>query len=225
MARTLCLIAILVCAGCVASGQTQNEFWPEVDVFVPLTPKLRLMFSATITRVEETRNNTEGQVGAHIDFLTNKKMRFRAGYRYGFALGGGDPFQEHRIVLEQTFRKNLPLKVLLSDRNREDLRFVNGDFSVRYRNRVTLEREFELRRVHITPYVSGEVYYDTRFDTWNRNRLTAGIQVPLKRGFPVLQLVRPTSLMVLDLYLMRQNDSRSSPARVRGIGLAFNIYL
>lgn len=224
MARTIFLSVILMCACSAVRAQTEREFWPELDVYVPVTPKVRLMFFGTITKVQETRSNTEGQVGANIDFIAHKKMTLRAGYRYGFALAGGDPYKEHRIVLEQTFRQNLPLKVLLSDRNREELRFVNGNFSVRYRNRVTLEREFELRRVHVTPYVSGEAYYDTRFDTWNRNRLTAGIQVPLKRGFPVLNLVRPTNVMVLDFYLMRQNDSRSSPARVRGFGLTFNLH-
>lgn len=228
MARVICMIAVVLCFAPRAFGQateTRNEFWPEVDVFVPLSAKVRLMFSGTITKLEETREDVEGQVGVSLDYLANEKLTFRAGYRYGFALAGDDPYKEHRIIFEQTVRKNLPLKVLLTDRNREDLRFVNGDFSVRYRNRLTFEREFKVIKLHVTPYVSGEVFYDSRFDTWNRNRLAAGIQIPLKRSFPVLNLVHPTRLMVLDLYIMRQNDSRSDPPRVRGFGVAFNIYL
>ena len=225
MARTIFLSVILMCVCSAVRAQTQQEFWPEVDVFVPITPKVRLIFSATITRVQETRANTEGQVGASIDFRAKEFLSFRAGYRYGFALKGGDPYEEHRIILDQTFRRNLPLKVLLSDRNRVDLRFVNGEFSARYRNRATFEREFTIRRVRVTPYVSGEVFYDSRFDTWNRNRLTVGVQVPLNGGLPIIKHLHPNRLMTLDFYIMRQNDSRSNPARVRGYGLTFNLYL
>ncbi|MGH9880485.1 MAG: DUF2490 domain-containing protein [Pyrinomonadaceae bacterium] len=157
--------------------------------------------------------------------MLNKKFSLRAGYRYGFALGGSDPFREHRIVLEQTFKQPLPGEILLSDRNREDLRFVNGDFSVRYRNRVTLEREFALEKLRLTPYGPAEIFYDSRFDTWNRNRLTVGLQVPLKKGFPIISLIQPRKHVILDIYLMRQNDSRSQPSRVRGLGVAVNFYL
>lgn len=94
-----------------------------------------------------------------------------------------DPFKEHRIITEQTFRQHLPFEILLSDRNRADFRFINGDFSFRYRNRVKLEREFRLFGRSLTPYGAVEVFYDTRFNVWNRNRVTAGSQIQLKRGF------------------------------------------
>lgn len=86
-------------------------------------------------------------------------------------------------LIEQTLRKLLPGSLLLSDRNREEFRFVNGDFSFRYRNRVTIEREFHLfKQRNITPYVSGEIFYDTRYRVWNRNRLALGVQTSLRRG-------------------------------------------
>lgn len=218
-------LTIFTCS--IAKGQeaeTRKEFWPEIDVFFRLTPKFRLGFQATVTKLEETKEDVEGSVTAHIDFSPRKDLTFRAGFRYALSLSDGDPYKEHRIFLEQTYRRKLPLAILLSDRNREELRFVNGDSSGRYRNRLTLERELSVRRVRLTPYGYGEVFYDTRFDTWNRNRLCAGIQIPLKRGFPVIGLIDPGRLAVLDLYVMRQNDSRSDPARVVGLGAAFNLY-
>jgi hypothetical protein len=118
----------------------------------------------------------------------------------------------------------LPGEVLLSDRNREDFRFVDGDFSFRYRNRVTLEREFHLFRGRtITPYASGEIFYDTRFQIWNRNRLAVGIQQSLRRG-PLRRLLLPKRQVVLDLYYMRQNDSRSDTPHVNAIGTALAFY-
>ncbi len=158
-----------------------------------------------------------------ITTLTRRSV-LRTGYRYGFSLGGSDPFKEHRILFEQTLRQPLPLEVLFSDRNREDLRWVNGEFSARYRNRVTLEREFKVLNRAVTPYGSAEVYYDSRFKTWNRNRLAVGAQIALKRGAPLISLIHPKKQLVLDVYLMRQNDSRSQPSRVRALGMAFSIY-
>lgn len=226
--RFLCLLALAAVFTSGARAQqdsgTVKQFWPEVDVYVPLNEKFRLFFLATTTKAEETRENIEGQVGAHIDYLIHSKARLRAGYRYGFSLGGSDPFKEHRIVFEQTLRQPLPLDVLLSDRNREDLRWVNGEFSARYRNRVTLEREFKILNRQITPYGSAEVFYDNRFKTWNRNRFAVGAQIALKRGAPLISLIHPKKQFVLDVYLIRQNDSRSEPHHVNALGMAFNIY-
>ena len=201
-----------------------KQIWPEVDVYVSLNEKFRLFFLALTTKAQETRDNTEGQVGAHLDYHVNSRITLRAGYRHGFSLGGSDPFKEHKIVLDQTLRQPLPLEVLLSDRNRQELRWVNGNFSVRYRNRVMLEREFKVLNRQISPYGSAEVYYDTRFNTWNRNRLTVGTKIALKHGAPLISLIHPKKQFVLDLYLTRQNDSRTQPSRVRALGVAFRIY-
>jgi hypothetical protein len=226
--RLVCLVALTAAFSSGAHAQqdseTAKQFWPEVDVYVPLNEKFRLFFLAATTKAEETKQNTEGQVGAHIDYQLSRKVSLRTGYRYGFSLGGSEPFQEHRIIFEQTLRQPLPLKLVFSDRNREDLRWVNGDFSARYRNRITLEREFRVLNRSVTPYGSAEVFYDSRFKTWNRNRLAVGVQIALRRGAPLIGLIHPKKQFVLDIYLTRQNDSRSQPSRVRALGMAFSIY-
>jgi len=226
--RLVCFVALGAVFSSGAHGQQDSEtvkqIWPEVDFYVPLNEKFRLFFLATSTKAEETRDNLEGQVGAHIDYHLNRKVSLRTGYRYGFSMGGSDPFKEHRIIFEQTLRQPLPLQVLFSDRNREDLRWVNGEFSARYRNRVMLEREFKVLNRQVTPYGSAEVYYDSRFQTWNRNRLTVGTQIALKRGVPLISLIHPKKQLVLDVYLVRQNDSRSQPSRVKALGVAFSVY-
>lgn len=204
-----------------ADDETQNEFWPEVNVYVNLNPKWRLFFLANVSKNRDTQSNLEGQVGAHADYVVNDKLSLRAGYRYGSSLTGDDPRVEHRVLFEQTVRAPLPGRILLSDRNREDLRVVNGDFSARYRNRATLEREFAVRGYKFTPYAAAEVFYDTRFGVFNRNRLTAGVQLPLGKGlspFREHQALMPRKSLSLDLYFARQNDSRSKPSRVNAVG-------
>src|SRR5687767_9615742 len=203
--RLVCVVASLAAFSSGARAQQESEdtkqFWPEVGIYVPLNEKFKFYFLATTTKAEETKETTEGHVGAHLDYHLHKKLSLRTGFRYGFSLGGSDAFKEHRIVFEQTLRQPLPLDVLLSDRNRQELRWVNSEFSARYRNRVTLEREFKILKRSFTPYGSAEVFYDSRFNTWNRNRLTVGVQLPFKRGAPLINLIHPKKQFVLDVYL------------------------
>ena len=216
---------VLLTTVCAQSQeQTPKELWPEVDVYVPIEEKVRLFFRFSVTKSEETRKNTEGQVGAHVDYTVNKRLVLRAGYRYRFSLAETVPFREHRPILEQTYREQLPLGILLSDRNRQEFRIINGDFSFRYRNRLMLEREFLLPGRSLTPYGSVEVYHDSRFHVWNRTRLTAGVQIQLRRALPVLRLVTPRKQVILDVYYTKQNDSRSQPHHLHAIGTALAIH-
>lgn len=209
---------------------TRQEFWPEVDVYINIKPKVRLYLLGTLSKSIEdgelfNAQSYEAQVGAHVDYIPNHHVILRTGYRYGTAVGDNDDgFREHRILTEQTLRKMLPGEFLFSDRNRQDFRIINGDFSFRYRNRVTVEREIPMfKKRTITPYVSGELYYDTRFNVWNRNRWGVGVQHSLRSG-PLLKMLLPKRQIILDIYFMRQNDSRSSTPHVNALGasLAFH---
>jgi hypothetical protein len=226
----LFLVLIYPHAARAQDSTTRKEFWPEIDVYITVKPKVRLYLAGTVSKsVEdgELRNaqGYESQIGVHVDYIPNKHVILRTGYRYGTSVGANsDSFKEHRIVTEQTLRQLLPGDVLLSDRNREDFRFVNGDFSFRYRNRVTLEREVHvLRGRSITPYVSGEIFYDTRYNTWNRNRFAIGFQQSLRRG-PLRKMLLPKRQVILDLYYMHQNDSRSDIPHVNAIGASLAFY-
>jgi hypothetical protein len=209
---------------------SRNELWPEIDVHIDVRPKVRLFLLGTVSKTAEDgefrhAKGFEAQVGAHVDYIPNQNVVLRTGYRYGTSVGStDDPFKEHRLVTEQTLRQLLPGDLLLSDRNREDFRFVDGDFSFRYRNRVTLERELHLFKGRtITPYVSGEIFYDTRYNTWNRNRFAVGVQAALRAG-PLRKMLMPKRQVILDLYYMRQNDSRSDIQHVNAIGAALGFY-
>jgi Protein of unknown function (DUF2490) len=223
------LLSLLICTHSAKAQTTNNEVWPEIDVYVNVKPKIRLYFMGTTSRAVEdgelfNSKAFEAQIGAHVDYIPNKHIVLRTGYRFGTSLGdASSTYKENRLLTEQTLRKMLPGSLLLSDRNREDFRFIEGDFSFRYRNRVTIEREFLIRKRTITPYVAGEIYYDTRYSAWNRNRLTAGVQTSLRHG-PVLKMLLPKRQIILDLYYTRQNDSRSETQHVNALGAALSFY-
>lgn len=71
--------------------------------------------------------------------------------------------------------------MLVSNRGRVDLRFIDGEYSWRFRSRLSVEKEFSIGRVRMNPYVRGELYYDSRFDAWSRTEWVGGAAFPLNR--------------------------------------------
>jgi len=100
----------------------------------------------------------------------------------------------------------------VAQRGRIDLRDVNGQYSTRYRFRLQIEREMSIFRVGIVPYINAEVFYDTRFDTVNRQRYQVGLEVVLSKRWHV------------EPYLTRQNDKHPQPRYLNAFGLTVKYY-
>ena len=223
--RPACLLVLLLFCS-TAPGQeppeTQKEIWPEIDLYFPLNERFRLVVTAGSEKASETREGLEAQASVYVDCFFRDRITLRAGYRYGFALGDNTPFSEHRVVLDQTFHKPLQRKFVFSDRNRQELRWINGDFSLRFRNRAKLEKTFVVGKRSLVPYSSGELFYDSRFSTFNRFRVTVGTEfVFAKREMWLMNIRRQR---VLDVYYLWQADSRSQPKRLHAIGVTFEIH-
>jgi Protein of unknown function (DUF2490) len=210
-----------------ARAQDLSEFWPEIDTYVNLTSRTRLFFIAALSSDQDTRN-IQGEFGPNFDYYLrpfarphlkdmdpskSRLLTFRVGYRYLPTLRGKGG-TENRGLLELTSRFSLPFNILLSDRNRVDLRFIEGqNFSWRYRNRLTLERNFVIKKYTFTPYVRGEFFYDSRYDKISKNALTIGGVFPLTRRTE------------FEIYYEDQRDSGSpSNFHVRGAGLVLGLY-
>jgi uncharacterized protein DUF2490 len=147
------------------------------------------MFIASRSTDGSTVNSP--QIGPNLDFnfrpLLRKKLRtndsskgnfltFRIGYQY--LRNSGKP-DENRVPLQLTSRFHLPRSMELAERNRFDLRIISGQFSWRYRNRVTIERSFSIKSHSFTPYARGEIYYDSVRGTWYKNTYSAGASFPI----------------------------------------------
>jgi hypothetical protein len=216
-------VVIAMAAPCTAQS---FQFWPEVDTYWKMNENVRLYFVASQTR--ENRSGTDAEIGPNVDFYLNplfklrkitvfqldqaksRPLMLRVGYRY---LPSSDNPPEHRIVMEATPRYPLISGFLVTDRNRCDLRFIEGRFSWRYRNRLTAERELALKSVHFVPYGRAEAYYDSDYNKFSRTTLAAG------SIFPVGKHVE------LEGYYEHQNDTSKSPNRqVDAFGLVLNLY-
>ena len=221
-------IAAFLLSFCLCSlAQDRSEFWPEIDTYVNLSSRTGLFLISKLSSDQDS-HNVHGEFGANFDFYLrpfvrvrlrdkdpskSKLLTFRVGYRY-LPILRGEGANENRAIAEATSRFNLPLHILMSDRNRFDFRFVSGqDFSWRYRNRLTLERNVAIRRYEFTPYIRGEFYYDSRLATITKNAFTIGSIFPL------------TKRTEFELYYEDQRDSTTSPNfHVRGVGVVLGLY-
>jgi hypothetical protein len=212
----------------------RDEFWPELNLYLKLNEKSRLFFLYSATKLDNRQTHSEGSFGAYFDFYAvplfrprlraahmdparSKSLLVRVGY-----LGSRTPSSdssdasvEQTPTVEGHGRAPLPWGLLLTDRNRWDFRFVDGDFQPRYRNRLKLERTFEVRCpgiTGITPYGHGEAFYDWRFHKFHRFRYAAGLELSLGRH------------VTLESYYLRQHDTVSAPQHVNAVGFALQLY-
>jgi hypothetical protein len=93
-----------------------------------------------------------------------------------------------------------------------DLRDIQGESSQRYRLRVGIEREFTANGVVFVPYAQAEAFYDTRYDSWNRQLYQFGAEVELTKQWRI------------EPYYARQNDTRPSDSHVNRVGLILKYY-
>lgn len=212
-----------------AHGQTTSttgEFWPEVDAHTQLPSNLRLLLFEELKKGQDfpyQQLDVGGGLGyqwkrfsiphlINIDQDKEHYLVFGAGYEYLRTLQSGKPSSENRIIVEGVFRYRPPARFLLEDRNRVEFRWVNGQYSTRYRNRLTVERDFLVRDFHFTPYASAEAFYDGAKHSWNEEQYAAGVEWPYRR------------LLMLQTYYLRQNCTTCSPAHLNVAGLTLNFY-
>jgi len=220
-ALVLTLAAFVALAAQVRAEDRQHEFVPEANAYVKLTDRSRLFLLGDVTR-NLTANTTETELGAHLDLTLEPILRpelrnanwERDRYlwmRVGYVELGSDPV-EHRGIIELTARIPLPQEVWLVNRGRVDLRDIGGEFSQRYRYRLGIEREVTVSGVVMVPYFQAEIFYDTRYDAWNRQLYQAGAEIELSKHWRI------------EPYLARQNDSRSASGNVDRVGLVLKYY-
>jgi hypothetical protein len=224
-------LAFLALAALPPAGaqSSRREFRPEFDLYIHYGERTRFVFKNTLNEGPE-EDYAQGSFSASVEIalrpvfrralranpnvFRDRYLTFRTGYEFRAGTNQGKSSGESRIIVESNARYPLPLGIVLRDRNRGDFRFVHGQpFSARYRNRLWIEHDLKLGgKVAATPYVYDEIYYDGRFGAWSSNRIAMGVELPVSK-------------LVIEPYLLRQHNTRSSPTWVNAFGLKFSLYL
>lgn len=222
------MAALLLLVRCSpASAQSSvTEFFPEIDAYFKLNSNIRFVFQAKDTR--EGGDPTQAEIGPSIEFFLKPLLRLKKvtrfdlddaksrplvlaiGYRY--VPTAGKP-TVNRLEPVLTFHLPLVAQILLSDRNRADLDWSTGNFTWRYRNRVTLERRIALRSYHPAPYASAEVFYESKYSKWSTTALYVGCLFPVGKHIE------------LDPYYEHENNTGKPPNQIiNAAGLVLNLH-
>ena len=203
-----------------------TEFFPEIDAYFKLNSDIRLVFQAKETR--EGGDPTQAEMGPSIEFYLKPLLRLKKvtafdlddaksrplvlaiGYRY--VTTPGEP-TVNRLEPVLTFHFPLVAQILLSDKNRADLDWSSGNFTWRYRNRLTLERRIAIRSYHPAPYASAEVFYESKYNKLSTTALYVGCLFPVGRHIE------------LDPYYEHENNTGKPPNQIiNAAGLVLNLH-
>ena len=180
---------------CLPGVHRALQVWPELQLHYRFDPQTKAIAMISSSRDQDSGQAYEGQVGLAVEHKFIDWFLARVGYRYGSALDG-HPFQENRLLTEETFRLGALTELKLELRTREDFRWLDTGFFVRLRERALLQREFRIGDYAFVPYVSGEIYFDTKYSQFSRYRLIAGVNFPIARAISI----EPYFLEQVDIY-------------------------
>lgn len=232
----LVLLVWLGASGAAVAEEPSKEFWPEIDLWLRLSPTWRASMFVPISKNIETAYR-EGNLILQADYAwgtVKKRLYFyrrrlldenraremkalllRGGYLGGRSLDDkGQAYEEHTLFLELHGRIPLSHSVLLSHRLRSDLRWLGDDpeFSTRWRYRLMVEKEFKIGGGSLVPYVNVEPYYDSRYETVNRIRLIGGASAGWSPRF------------ALEGNITYQHDSKSSVTNLYALNVILHLF-
>lgn len=130
------------------------------------------------------------------DFAGKKGIRYGLAYKQEYVKFPTYTRIEYRPMLNLSFEKQLG-DFSLSDRNRQEIRVIEGRVVPRYRNRL----EIEYSKLNwISPYVSTESFFHANHLRYSRQRSIVGIEIPYRT-------------LALDLFGVHQYDRGESSVK------------
>ena len=145
-----------------------------------------------------------------VNEASKRPLVFAIGYRY---LPSPNTATVNRMRLDLTLRYPMRGKIVFTDRNRADLNWQSGEFTWRYRNKLTVHRHFAIRSYHLGPYIAAETFYESKYQKWSTTALYAGC------SFPLLKRIE------IEPYYEHQNNTGKSPnQKLNQLGLILELH-
>lgn len=206
MARCTALLLAGACltATTAKAQSTVNEFWQELDLYwTAPSEQWRLFGLAQNARGLET-NDQQLTLGLHVDDLRIPWGFARMGLRTIRSIGGASAPEDR--ALAEVVAPATKGRVRLRNRVRLELRWIGGEPSQRWRYRAQIEDHFRLpAKRELVPYVTYEVYWDSRYHALSRTAYRLGSTVTIVRHW------------VFDLSYTRQDNRFGSPRHVNAL--------
>ena len=221
------LVLVLALSSHLCAQGASQEFWPSAKLNLGLGKKAGIQVVGEKQSGEDISRTQRkfSVIGTYrvkrmvslleenIDEEKNHNLVLGAGYEYLDTNDNGSIKRENRLVVQGTPNVRIKsLKFLLQDRNRVEFRWNGGTYSTRYRNKLTVERTLKVDRFEITPYTSGELFYDQKYKDWIENQYAFGLIWPYKK------------LLSIDTFYLRQNCTTCKEVHVNAVGLTVTVF-
>lgn len=198
--HTIRIAAGLLLLGAVAAAAYDNGDWQVWNTDSTEFPVSRSMKIKAETQFYFGDSASDFYY-AHVDAGLAWKAAswFEAGLyqRYIQEKKGTEWFEENRPYLDGIFQGKIG-SLTWANRNRFEYREREGAAEGwRYRNRLRLLSAKCWTRLKIQPYADAEPFYDIRTDSWNQNRLSAGLTF------------KAASFLKIGLYYMAQFNRKN----------------
>lgn len=193
------------------AAQTAYEWWPELDIFWrPAQPQRTFLELSSQSERESPKN--QATIGLYQDWMVLPNGGFlRGGYRYTRSTHDAS-YRESRLVAEAVMAAHTLYETQFANRARVEWRWVNGEPSYRIRERVRLLRATRgIRGQPMSPYITFEAYYDSKYNAISRLAGRVGAELPFSKR------------RRLDVYWARQDNSRGSPPRLQALGMTLSL--
>jgi len=222
----LCLIVFAIKCKGQTEARYENEFWPTFNATFEVAPRSRVNFTAQ-KRDGEDAYYQQNIVGAVFSYRTARiANRLRGDIdkenEYNLVIGGGYQYirtkqtsgvkDEQRVLVQFTPKYIIGPAILVQDRSQMEFRWIDGQYNFRYRNKVIIDRPFKLNKFRLSPYASGELFWDRNHHAWDENQYAFGIQVPFKK------------VLLLDTYYLRQNCTTCSLNPLNVLGVTVSLF-
>jgi len=208
------LLGLSVASASAQLDQTDNQFWSDVQIAVPVTKDFDFNVLGTLRIGRDFSHSIDERIGAGFTFRFGKHLTVAPNYVHiGMQPFPGRRIWENRLTLPVTFRFNAG-EFRLSDRNLIERRLRNsGIKTTRYRNRFQVDHPIGAKDWQLSLFVADEVFYDWSLERWVRNRFYVGCTKVFNNHF------------TQDLYYLRQNDGVSLPGDLNVLGTSLRVRL
>jgi hypothetical protein len=196
------------------AGDTDVQFWNDLQVSIPLNKNIDLQLLSTARFGEKISRFEHGRIGAGISASLGKGFSAGANYQLIESRNSQSRFTtEHRYTFRGGYK--FPVKRFgLSHRSTYEYRVRSGSNSWRYRAALTIEKKLPDNWIKDAEvFLTEEAFYVSTAGRFSRNRVSAGVSKKIN------------SNLTLDLYYMRQNDGTSQRGDLHVIGTAWRVHL
>lgn len=188
------MVLFFLWVGMNASAEARDdwEYWNEFEFKKALQEKIDFRFTNEARFQDDLGNFYQTEPQITLLWKPRKFIEIGPGYRYSYTeTSTGKNTDDHRVLLETTL-KGAVAKWGISNRHRVEYRNLTDKEFWGWRGRLRVSHPVKVGKWEVSPFVSDELFWDTRREEFNQNRFSLGFSKSLSKtvGLDIYYMLR-----------------------------------